>query len=56
MRVAISKKKLLHVVEEWLKESRTARQSSGYLEPSERQERPLNATPLFPSKHMAFFR
>ncbi|GMH44842.1 hypothetical protein BSKO_12794 [Bryopsis sp. KO-2023] len=49
-------KKLLYVVEEWLRKWRNAKRAEGKKEKSERTQKPIASTPYFPSRHMAFFR
>lgn len=52
-------KKLLHVVEAWLREERDTQRLEALQDPAAKQRRPgavAASKPVMPSKHMAFFR
>lgn len=52
-------KKLLNVVEHWLREDKERQQQEDVRDPSAKLRRPgavAQTNPIMPSKHMAFFR
>lgn len=56
MQAAASGKKLLHVVEGWLREEKRKRREAAAAAGAQQAQQQKRRTPLMPSKHMAFFR
>lgn len=52
----VQQKTLMRVVEEWLRTWQGKRTKLGWEEPTEKKQSVKSSAPLFPSKHMAFFR
>lgn len=52
----VPQKTLMRVVEGWLKIWQQKRSKLGWEEPSEKSQPTKSSAPIFPSKHMAFFR